>query len=273
VWESASRIAKRSYPLTKHLVLRKLNKANGTPLVVFAMSKTASTAIYNALFGNVPNPVLRTHMLSPYSLARVEQKYRETDPKARPTHLFHGFYLSQHPPTPVDPWLIVTIVRDPIARAISNFFQGGQRFGRLHDPSTLVEKLTMFVRNNGVPRSVNWFDDEFKPSVGVDVYAHPFDGENGYGIIDFPHARVLLLRQESLDLAPVALSLFLDLPERVNVAKENVGSDKEYKDEYARVLREVKFSQKTLDMAYGSCMARHFYLPDEIAEFRRRWKR
>ena len=74
-------------------------------------------------------------------------------------------------------------------------------------------------------------------------------------------------------MAPVALARFLGMPENLKVAQENVGSNKEYKAQYVRALNELKLAPETLDMAYGSRMARHFYLPDEIAEFRRRWER
>jgi hypothetical protein len=264
-------MAKRSYPLTKYVLQRRLDKTRGTPIVVLTANKTASTAIYHALFGLVPNSVLKTHTVRPDVLARAEQNYRKSAPDARPTHLFHGFYLSRHLPMPEEPWLIVTIVRDPIARAASEFFHSAERFGGI-DASTILERFERFVRRNGIPRGVNWFDTEFEPTVGVDVYGHPFDRVNGYDVIEVEQARVLILRQESLAVAPLALARFLGLPGPVEVAVENDGSKKEYKDVYERVLREVRFSPETLDEAYCSRMVRHFYRPDEIGEFRRRWQ-
>ena len=262
----------RSYPLTKFLLLRKLGAARGTPLVVFAMSKTASTAIFKALAAYGQKPLLRTHMLSPDSLARAEENYRETAPDARPRHLFHGFYLSRHLPTAAAPWLIVTMVRDPIARAASEFFQGAERFGRMSDHAKIAESYERFVRESAIPRAVNWFDREFEPAVGVDVCAHPFDHVQGYNIIDVPQARILVLRQESLHVAPVALARFLGVSGRIQVAAENVGSEKRYKELYERLLGEVRFSAETLDAAYCSRVVRHFYGPEEIEQFRRRWK-
>ena len=268
----AQRLLKRSYPLTKYIVQRKLGSARGTPLVVFTMSKTASSAIYNALAARCPKPLLRTHMLSPDSLARAEKNYRETAPDARPTHLFHGFYLSRHLPTPDAPWLVVTIVRDPIARAASDFFQSAERSGLMKDDAKIAESYERFVRVTGIPRAIEWFDREFEPAVGVDVCAHPFDHAQGYDIIDVPQARILVLRRESLEVAPVALARFLGLPGRVEVGADNVGAEKGYRDLYEDVLRKVCLSPETLEMAYSSCVVRHFYRQDEIDQFKGRWQ-
>jgi Putative capsular polysaccharide synthesis protein len=226
--------------------------------------------VYIALRDNAPNPVFKAHLLRPEALAAAERDYRDTDRDARPRHLFHGFHLVGHPPTPAAPWLVVTMVREPIARAVSDFFQTGERLGRLdaaHDPAAFGS----FLGANIEP-ALRWFEREFEPTIGVDVYAYPFDAEAGVATIGAPQARVLVLRQESLDVAPHALGEFLGLDHDIPVAAANVGAAKTYGDEYERVVRNLRVPSDVLDTAYESKLVRHFYSPAEIERFRARWE-
>jgi hypothetical protein len=163
-------------------------------------------------------------------------------------------------------------VREPVARSASEFFQSAQRFGRLADGAATTTLFEKFASRQGIPRTVTWFDTEFQPTIGVDVYQHPFDPAQGYGVIETPAARVLMLRQESLALAPEALGQFLGLPGDLDIVRENVGSDKEYSDLYAAVVRDARVPKAALDTAYLSRFSRHFYSPEEIDGFRRSWE-
>ncbi len=272
VRELARRAARRSYRLTKYRIIRRLERQRGTPIVIFAMSKTATTAIYHALLSRVPNPVLKTHMVLPESLKVAEHYYRKTDLDARPRHLFDGFYLSSHLPTPRDPWTIITVVRDPIARAVSDFFQSAERMARSRDPAVMRGELERYARLTEIPRALNWFETEFEPVTGIDVYACPFDHSRGYQIIEAPNARVLVLRYESMQIAPAALREFLGLSDALEMATENVGSTKGYGDLYAAVLSDSPLSSQTFDEAYRSRLVRHFYRPHEVEAFRRQWE-
>jgi hypothetical protein len=249
-----------------------MKKGHGTPVVVFSMAKTGSSALYRAVADAVPNPRFHIHLLEPDTVARTETQYRQTDKSARPIHVWHSQYLGQRLPTPEAPWHVVTAVREPVARSVSQFFQSGGRLGLLRDPSTTMSLYESFATRQGIPRTLRWFDAEFKRCLGVDVYEYPFDPSRGYTIIETPAVRVLVLRQESLDVAGHALGEFLGLSRDVEIAKVNVGSEKEYSELYAAVAREVRVSKAMLDRAYSSRFCGHFYSPEEIAAFRRSWE-
>ncbi|MGQ0832491.1 MAG: putative capsular polysaccharide synthesis family protein [Microthrixaceae bacterium] len=265
------RVARRSYPLTKWRLLRRMERERGDPIVVFCMGKTASSAIYRAVRDAVDRPVYKIHLLDPGSVARAEGAYRRSAPADRPRHVFHAAHLMRHLPTTDQPWDVITLVREPVMRTASDFFQSGRRTGLLRDDKDLPERLVRFAATQGIPRSVSWFDAEFALSLGVDVYAHPFDPAVGYGVIEAPTARVLILRQESLDVAPRAIAEFLGLSAALAIDRENEASTKEYRVAYEAVLREARFPAAVLDAAYESRFARHFYSADELARFRQRW--
>ncbi|MEQ1787317.1 MAG: putative capsular polysaccharide synthesis family protein, partial [Acidimicrobiales bacterium] len=260
-----------SYPLTKWRLLRRMERAAGDPVVVFCMSKTASSAIVRAVRDAVERPVYKVHLLRPESVARAEAVYRRTDRGARPRHVFQAAHLLRHLPTPDQPWDVVTIVREPIVRAASDFFQSGERLGRLGDVASTTESFERFAEREGIPRTTDWFERELLPTLGIDVYEHPFDVDRGYAVMETPAVRLLVLRQEGLDVAPRALTAFLGLADDLAIDAENVGAAKEYSDLYAAVLRDARFSEAALDLAYGSRYAAHFYSPAERLDLRRRW--
>jgi hypothetical protein len=250
-----------------------MGKREGTPIVVFSMAKTGSSALLSAVSDAVPNLPFHIHLMAPDTIARSEASYRQTDRTVRPTHLWQSQYLTTRPPTPESPWVVVTAVREPVARSASEFFQSGARLGRLHDAATTMPRLEEFATRQGIPHTLRWFDTEFKKGLGVDVYQHPFDPARGYAVIETPAVRVLVLRQESFEVAGPALREFLGLSREPEIVKENVGSNKEYSELYSSVVRDVRFPKATLDLAYNNRFCRHFYSPEEIERFRRSWER
>jgi hypothetical protein len=263
----------RSYSLTKWRSLRRMKRGEGTPIVVFSMAKTGSSALFRAVGDAVPNPRFHIHLMAPDTVARSEAHYRNSDSWAHGAHVWQSQYLATRPPTPESPWLVVTAVREPVARSASEFFQSAIRRGRLHDPATTMRLFNNFVTKRGIPHTLRWFDTEFRQGLGVDVYEYPFDPAQGYRVIETPAVRVLLLRQENLDIAARALGEFLGLSRELEIVQENVGSNKEYSGLYASAVRDVRFPKATLDLAYGSRFCEHFYGPDELERFRRSWER
>lgn len=236
------------------------------------MGKVASTAIFRSVTAAVDGPVLKVHSLLPDRLAAMEASYRRTDPQALPRHLLHAWHLVGRRPTPEAPWAVVTVVRDPIQRSVSEFFQSGRRMGRL-DEATTAERLHRFVEREGVPRTLDWFDRELRPVLGIDVLEHPFDPVVGHALVEGPGVRLLVLRQESLDVAPAALGELLGVGHDVAIAVDNVGSTKPYASAYAAATDGLRFDDRVLDLAYGSRWAKHFYAPEERAALRARWGR
>lgn len=265
------RAARRSRRLTKWRLLRRLDRAAGPPVVVFTMGKVASTAVFRAVSASVEQPVLKVHSLRPARVASMEAGYVRTDRQALPRHLLHAWHLMDRPPTSQAPWTVITMVRDPIQRSVSDFFQSGRRLGRLDDPATAIPRLRRFVERDGVPRTLGWFDEELRPVLDVDVFEHPFDPVVGHLVVETPVVRLLVLRQESLATAPDALGRFLGVPHPVAIPAENAAIAKPYAEQYTAVLNGLQLDAATLELAYDSRFAEHFYSPEERAAFRRRW--
>jgi hypothetical protein len=277
------RLLGRSYFVSKRYALMRMQTST-PPVVVFSMGKTGSTALAGAVHDATGERVFQIFRLERERLAQAERRYRVNnreakragrDPGALPfrgaLHLWESEYLLSHPPAAAAPWTVITTVREPIAQAVSAFFHGGIPRGAI-DAASTVESLTQrLVDEEWVRAPVRWFDREFLPALGIDVFDHPFDPQLGHAVIETPTARVLLLRQENLADAPAALASFLGRAEPVPVPVRNEGTTKAYADAYRQFLGAARFPQSVLDQAYGSRYARHFYADTELTRLRRRW--
>jgi hypothetical protein len=278
---SAARVVGRSYSLSKRYAQFRMRGA-GPPLVVFTMGKTGSTAIARAVQDATGGRVFQVFRLEGTRLAEAEQRYRASvehapvrDGSAVPfpgaLHLWESEYLLGRPPTAAAPWKVITTVREPVAQAVSAFFHGTGRRGLLAGDPSVADLEETLLAEDWLRAPVRWFDREFAPVLGVDVFEHPFDPALGHGTIEIPAARVLLLRQENLAAAPDALAAFLGRAAPVPVPARNEAATKEYAGRYRDFLAAVRLSPSVLDEVYGSRYARHFYADSELERFRRRW--
>jgi hypothetical protein len=223
--------------------------------------------------------VFQVFRLEPERLVQAEQRYRASRPRspfAGAQHLWESEYLLRKPPGERAPWMVITTVREPVAQAVSAFFHASGRRALLAGDSTGTEPATdelvaALVDERWTRPPVRWFDREFEPAFGIEVYDHPFDPAAGYGVIEAPGVRVLLLRQESFTAAPHALARFLHRREPVPVPARNEARDRGYGERYRRFLAEARLPERLLDGAYSSRYARHFYADTELEGFRRRW--
>lgn len=240
----------------------------GSPLVVFSIAKSGSSAIAAALRSTGRGPVFHVHDLDPGHLRREEAEYR---PHGRPWRTWDAQRLLGRPPTERDPWHVVSIVREPVAQTVSAFFQPGERRGYL-SADTTVDSLRQHFGDRLDRLPLRWFETRLEPALGIDVYAHPFPVDRRHVVIETPTVRLLVLRFDALDAAPHALAELLALPEPVPVPHRNVGADKGYAPLYDELRAAIQPTPAQLDRAYASPFVRHFWSPEEIAAFRALWR-
>jgi hypothetical protein len=260
-------VARSQYRLAKARHRLRKARLHGAPVVVFAMAKTGTTGVAAGLRDAGIAPVFQVHDLDPAFLDEEERQYHWS---GRPWRIWDARSALARPPTPEGPWRVVCLVRDPIAQSVSAFFQPGVRHGYLTDTADVGPLLRRFGdRLDRLP--LGWFESHLEPTLGIDVYASPFDPEKGYGIIKSPSVELLLLRCEGLAVAPSALAELLHREQPIAVPRRNVGSDKDYGRAYDAFVSALRPSPETLDRTYSSRIVTHFYTPDEIAQFREFW--
>jgi len=212
-------------------------------MFVFQMGKVASASITKAVGGR------QVHLTSP---SKIFDDLR----RGYCRHHFNSILMMLSRPNE-----FITAVREPVARNLSSYMQNAERNG-------WSRNFEGFLREFPHSEPLNWFDEEFLPFTGVDVFASPFPHERGWQIID---GRILILKAEtSPETKEEGLSEFLRRPVKLPVV--NVGLEKKYSDDYVR-LQANRIPNDYLTSMYNSKYVKHFYTKAEIEAFRDRWSK
>jgi glycosyltransferase involved in cell wall biosynthesis len=172
---------------------------------------------------------------------------------------------------------VITIVREPLARNISAFFQvlrkvlwDNPEFDSRREGSDNQLLREAFNRQMRHEAPALWFDREIRRQLGVDVYRHPFDHEQGWTLVSENNIDLLILRAEDLIRCESAIGKFAGLPGlRLNNA--NCGDRKWYAPLYKSFRTHFAPEPELLDRLYGTRYMRHFYTTREIMAFRENW--
>lgn len=291
--EALRRMALRYFTTSKAYYRRRLrqriSKSRGE-IVVYQMGKVGSSSM-TASFAAMSSPWFTHHVhhLTDQGAKKLEAFLRESfgrplvAPRQRASlfrQLVSVEYLRKRLGSDW-PWKVVTLVRDPVARNLSGFFEVldlemnyglESRLLELERDEVVRELCELFVREYPSHDLPMTFFDEVKDVLGVDVYDTPFPMERGYQIYRKGSVEVLLLKLERLeDCVEEAVDQFLGI-DGFRIVRSNIGAQKGYAATYQDLLRSIRLPDSYLDKLYGSRYARHFYGPEEIERFAARWR-
>jgi len=244
------------------------------PVIVYQMGKVGSSTVAKSLAKQIDNPVLHVHRMSLNNIENVEREHKSVGkipPDETVGILLHKLIIKKKKPAK-----IITLVREPVERNMSAFFQNYERFvgQRYNKDSKDIEMLVhQFFEsyNHNVP--LTWFDIEMKTVLGVDVYQYPFPKDKGYLTINKPPYEVLILKIETDDaVKQEAVRKFLNMDEFV-MTRQNVGGEKEYSKTYSDFKKNIIVPDDYVDKMCKSKYIKHFYDSKEIQEIRQRWIR
>lgn len=260
---------------TEWVLARQLRGAQ--PVLIYSLGKVGTTSLATVLDQQFHVPVVHCHEIAQVpSPADWERRHPDSHGVVPPA-AWRGDYIARRMRRdPSARWDIICGVRDPVARHVSALFQHRGTFGvREHDDedqeiAAIEHAIAMQFREGEA--GLDWFDAELHEVTGVDVFAEPFPHDAGYQIYENGRFRVLLIRFEDLArVGPSAVAAFLGV-QIAEVPHENVGAQKSYQALYRRFLERGVITDESLDLAYGSRLATHFYTAHEIEAFRARWR-
>jgi hypothetical protein len=242
------------------------------PVLIFQMGKVGSKSVQTLLESLQGLTVHHLHHLHPSTIDAVRESCRRAG-KPVPPHLRNSELVRARFIDPRRPVRVITMVREPVARNVSAYFQNLDLFHGAEPPAAadldLVVRRFLEQYPHDVP--LTWFDLQMGPALDLDVYQTPFPHEAGWTVLEHEWARVLVLRCEEDDQRKAeAIGRFLGM-EGLRLRPENVGAAKAYGDLYQRVRRVLRLPADLIDRMYQSRYARHFYAPAEIEGFRSRW--
>jgi len=286
---AARRLLNRNYYYAKARWLYhyyRARRANTPPIVVYQMGKVGSSTVVASLETlRLAQPIYHIHTLTEEGIRYREKIYEEIyqgRPRnfARMSHLLASRCLRRDLARglPGGKWKIVTLVREPITRNVSDFFQLLDWWipdftHRYNAKATQIdEAIQVFLeRYRFHDEPLTWLDEEVKRVCGVDVFAKAFPTEKGYDLYTGDQVEVLLLKLERLNqCATDAFREFLSL-DRFTLIKTNISDEKDYGSAYKDFIGAIRFPESYLEKMYASKYARHFYSEEEREHFRARW--
>lgn len=244
-------------------------KDDSKPVLVYQMGKVGSRSVVDSLETATNRPLHHIHFLSEELIHKVTLRHREQGLDL-PPHIEASRTVRETILNPGRPCDVITLVREPIARNISAFFQNLAT----HDltlESSVDDMIRVFKEDYPHGQPLSWFGYEVQPQLGIDVYAQPFDPAKGWAVFERGPIRLLLLRCETPDEAKSeAIAEFLGLG-GFEITRANESAVKAYRDVYKSFRDQITFEPSYLEKMYESRYMRHFYSPSEIEAFRERW--
>ncbi len=250
----------------------RLNLTSHTPIVIYQMGKVGSSSVTESLQLAGVNLVFHVHRMNPDNIQRVRKEY--LDHNQRPLNEKVGERLYRSIVERRRKAKFITLVREPIGRNISAFFQNLRRFSGAEcgDADYTVEELVdIFIRDYQHAVPLTWFDVEMKQTLQIDVYEYPFSKEKGYLSIKRGNFELLILKLELDDSTKEkAIAEFLGW-KNFRLITSNVARDKKYSETYSDFLRKIKLPKSYVEIMCNSAYTRHFYSDAEIEQIRSKW--
>ncbi|MEM9950293.1 MAG: putative capsular polysaccharide synthesis family protein [Chloroflexota bacterium] len=249
------------------------------PIIVYSMTKSGSSSIHESINDYVT--ALKVHTLDP---VRASQQIADRKAENRWNSGMavldrRGRQLYERVVKCGRPARYITLVRNPIERDISRFFQKFDHLAPLDDDGQLTVSMSDMIAfaqekiENDKQVGSDWFADEYENILGINIYDFAFPKNQGIQRLRFDKADILLMKLETPDATKTkAISKFLDLPS-FTLKRTNVAANKDFADVYRQIKQEISLSPTFIDRACNSRLMRHFYTDDEIENTRKKWLR
>ena len=123
-----------------------------------------------------------------------------------------------------EPIKIISLVREPIERNFSAFFQNLENFCDPNDKAATEGLISRFISDYNHKVPLEWFDVEMKTTTGIDVYSKEFMYEEGYQLYKEGRYELLVLRVDMNDQTKEELvARFMGL-DSFKLTMKNIGS-------------------------------------------------
>ena len=157
--------------------------------------------------------------------------------------------------------LVINIVRLPIDRNISGFFQNINKYTSDYNELHIDDLIKMYDELYN-PNTDNWMVNFFK-GFNIDIDKFKFDKINKYNKLTYNSNDILLFRFE--DLEYITSNILPKYNIFVN-NKKNVGSSKSYNEVYENFKKIYKISDLEKERILNSKITNIYYSKEEIQE-------
>jgi hypothetical protein len=239
------------------------------PIVILTPGKVGSSSVYYTLKKESKHQVFHIHNFSEVGIEKSIRDHIHSNRKSKPLHLIVSIILRKKLSTYSGKLYIISIIREPISREISSFFQNTDQHKdilenkKLEIDTNMAQKMLRKKFEADICKELkDWFDLEIKSNFGIDVFAKKFDDK--YVISHNNNNHLLLLKMEELDTVfPSAIRDFLNLDAPLKLQKANVGDNKYYAKTYRSIRKSIKLDSKVISQVVNSTFFQHFYIKDK----------
>lgn len=259
--------------------------ASGEPmLLVHQMGRVGSMTLVNTLRAmDLPYPLYHTHYLNPANLEANIERRQKVQWFVWQRHLRVARLLSEAISNRLHDreWYIVSTVREPIGRNLSNYILDIERF-HIRDffrryrngEITIEQALEVFFREFNHDAHTDWIRDELNANFGLDIHQHPFDPARGYQILHHDNVHLLIFQLERFDeVFKSGLENFFSRPAPDRPVLTHVSTEDDVAGEaYKAMLSRIELPADYIERMYDSQYMRHFYTPEQIGRFRQKWQ-
>lgn len=246
----------------------KYRHRNHITALVYTMGKVGSSTIYETMFKELPfSKSFHIHFLSDDWLDGylVGTPYESHNRKAAQA------YVQHRKRNPGKRLKIISLVRDPIARDISDFFQNYMKEGYpIEDLS--VPEIVEIIQKRGHGFCLKWFETEFNAYLDINIYECEFDKDRGYSFYHFKNYDLIVIQVEKLNFifSEALRELFgFDV---ACLVRSNESGKKIQPGLYSQIKDEYFLDENTLQQIYSSRYCRHFYSSEDLNAFMDAWR-
>ncbi len=229
------KIAETYYDAYTAIRLRLLSPA---PVFIYTIGKVGSSSMRESLKKYYPGVVVSGHSFSPLIKATA------------PVNALYRWY-HRHTDKKIN---IISLVREPISRDLSMFFQEYQKKEGFDGTEPMEQIRELFLRFRTNP--TGWFDNKMKDVFGIDVFRHDF---SRYSVIREGRVNLLLMQCELSDeTKSEIIREFLEIP-AFTITRINESRVRQYSGQYDAFKKTVKLTEDYVRDIYGTRYSRHFY--------------
>ena len=241
-------ISKNFYVLISLLIKLKFRTKifKESPIIILTPGKVGSSSVYRSIRKQLTNPVFHVHSLQQCHVLN-SIKFHKVNNISIPLHLIISKNLIKKLDSFDGKVYVISIVREPISRMISSYFQNIERYDQNYDFSQIAktnEKAVKKLKNHlldSVSYYDNWFETELKSNFGIDIYTDFKEKNDRTFYYKKDNISLLLMRMEDLNRDfSYCSKKFLRLKSEIKLLDSNLGSQKKYFEAYKMLKKELQ---------------------------------
>lgn len=244
--------------------------ASAEPVLVWTAGKVGSSSLFETLRRHHwPGGLYQIHFLGE-RLSEIRQHYAGSPPD----HIWISeavrYGLARWPGRKVR---VISLVRDPVERLLSDRFQNPECYPPGSDPLVVRDQMIERIRRQPPTTTLEkWFSDDLEAVTGARILGADFDAGRGYQRYPAGRFDILILQVERLDeVGAECLREFLALSAPLELVRSNQRTDTPEAARYKQIKRSLSIPIRTVEAMAASSYMRTFYSPAQIRGFVNRW--